>query len=309
MKNYLREVLDLLNEGIVFLDVELNIVFWNDYMQQITGMSSSEVINKNIYNILPTLDKNYFRQAINCVKNNGCKMFFSAAMHKSITNSKEKLNLRISKIEGNAEKHLLLEFIDVTNQFVRIDQLKKYVKKLSILNKELKEKEKIIKRLAYYDGLTGVANKILFYKIAKKCLSGARRNKSLLGLVFIDVDNFKLINDTYGHKIGDQVLVEIADLLKSCIRESDLLARFGGDEFIILLPNLKKYDDYKLVAKRIVEAKNKVIPCIKDVRISLSMGFSFYPFDGDNIDDLICEADKAMYRAKKQGGNNFKSSL
>lgn len=309
MKNYLREVLDLLNEGIVILDIELNIVFWNDYMQQITGMSSSEVINKNVYNILPNLDKNYFRQAINCVKNNGCKMFFSAAMHKSITNSKEKLNLRISKIEGNAEKHLLLEFIDVTNQFVRIDQLKKYVKKLSILNKELKEKEKIIKRLAYYDGLTGVANKILFYKIAKKCLSGARRNKSLLGLVFIDVDNFKLINDTYGHKIGDQVLVEIADLLKSCIRESDLLARFGGDEFIILLPNLKKYDDYKLVAKRIVEAKNKVIPCIKDVRISLSMGFSFYPFDGDNIDDLICEADKAMYRAKKQGGNNFKSSL
>ena len=270
-------------------------------MEAITGIGRENTVNKDLYTIVPGLNINYFRQAIDNVACTGCKMFFSAAMHKGLVNGKENLNIKMNRFENGSSKFLLLEFIDVTDQFVQMDRLKNYVRELCDVNKQLKEKEKIIKNLAYYDNLTGVANRTLFYELAEKLLRSAKRSKSMLGLIFIDVDKFKSINDNYGHKAGDEVLVKVTEILKEATRSSDIVARHGGDEFLILLPHLEHFNDYEVIVSRIINNKNNTIEHDgQKIDISLSMGISLYPDDGDTVDKLIAEADKAMYLVKNK---------
>lgn len=304
MDKILRGTLDCIDEGTIVLNEKYEILYWNNYMEYLTGIKLENVLQRNIYSVLPNLNKKYFKDLIQNIMQNECKMFLSAAMHKDLISIDKKLNLKISKLRSDDRNVILLEFIDVTNQFLHIEQLRKYVHDLYKLNKELKEKEKIIKNLAYYDKLTGVANRTLFYKYAEKFLDSAKRNNSLLGLMFIDVNKFKNINDTYGHEIGDRVLVRVADILTKATRKNDVVARYGGDEFLILLPDIKSLDNYKPIVSRIINNKNKIINDEKQINISLSIGVSFYPKNGDSINELIVKADKAMYVAKNKDGED-----
>ena len=251
MHKALFDILQHLNEGIIVLNDKLEILIWNNYMENITDLKQDQVIKQNIYKVFPKLDTNYIRESVNSVIKRGYRAFLSAAMHKKLIAEHLEVNLTISKYDYEGVKYLIIECIDVTSQFTRIKQLKDSVNQLHSLNKKLQEKEKIIKKLAYYDPLTGLANRTLFYEISEKYLATAKRNKSILGLMFIDVDNFKNINDMYGHKTGDKVLLEVANILKKCTRRSDVIARYGGDEFLVLLSNINSYHNYKFIVSKI----------------------------------------------------------
>lgn len=304
MDRRLFQILDHINEGIVIVDEKLNIIYWNTQMEKLTNIKQEKAINRNLYERLPSLDRNYFRNAIDSVVKKDYKYFFSSSIHKGLITDSRKVNVRVNPFKIDNSRYVLIECIDVTSQALRIEQLKKFSNELYLLNKELKEKEKEIEKLAYYDQLTGLANRTLFYNMAEKFLEEAKRNNTKLGLMFIDIDQFKRINDKYGHKVGDQVVVEVANLLEKSTRKHDIVSRYGGDEFLILLPNIKHYNNYKIIASRIAIANRRVI--VSDdiqIDISLSIGVSFYPRDGETIDDLIFKADKAMYCAKNRGGN------
>jgi diguanylate cyclase (GGDEF)-like protein len=307
MNRVLYDILNNVTEGIIILNEKLEICLWNNYMEFITEVKHKEATGNKIYEVLPNLNRNYFRKAIDDALNNKRKMFFSAAMHRGLVNDKDNLNLnlKISRFDKYKAKFLLLEFIDVTNQFIQINRLQDSVNKLCEANKKLKEKETVIRKLAYYDKLTGVANRTLFYELADKFLHNAKRENKLLGLMFIDVDKFKGINDTYGHEIGDKVLIKVANILKEATRRNDIVARHGGDEFLILLPNIKSFHNYEVIVSRIFNNKNKsIIFNGEEINVSLSIGIGFYPDAGDTIDKLIVAADKAMYIAKNREGEN-----
>jgi len=134
----------------------------------------------------------------------------------------------------------------------------------------------------------------------------ALKDGTRLVLMFIDVDDFKLINDTYGHSVGDRVLTGVANNLKSCIRSNDIVARIGGDEFLILLPEISDLDDSKHVAQKIVSSVQIPLPITgDDTKLTLSIGMSVFPDDGNDVLELMRQADKAMYSVKDGGKNSF----
>lgn len=166
--------------------------------------------------------------------------------------------------------------------------------------------EEIIMRQATTDSLTKLPNRALFMDRLLQSIQQAERDDNQLAVIFIDVDNFKLVNDQLGHAAGDFVLKTISERLQPCIRKNDTLARLGGDEFIVLLNNIDDIYGPELVARNILKSVSEDI-CIGDTTITMScsLGIAIYPNDSEDSDTLIKHADMAMYRAKKLGRNNY----
>jgi len=170
----------------------------------------------------------------------------------------------------------------------------------------LRDSEERLRHIALHDALTGLPNRALLYDRIKMVLARIERDETGLGLLMVDLDGFKEINDSLGHGVGDVVLRAVANRLTSAVRKSDTVARIGGDEFIILLPELKTQDEVERLAKKIVaiisapiEAGTLLIP------VSASVGACAYPEGGTEIDSLLHSVDMAMYKAKSQGKNRY----
>ena len=171
----------------------------------------------------------------------------------------------------------------------------------------LQESEQCLSRMAYYDVLTGLPNRHLFNDRLRMALSNVRRSGKRMGLFFIDLDRFKQINDSLGHDVGDELLISVAQRIKSVIREVDTVARLGGDEFSVILPNLKDRQDAALVASKILEACQPAIHIGSHHLLSSpSIGIALFPENGDDESSLLRRADLAMYRAKAEGGNTYR---
>ena len=163
-----------------------------------------------------------------------------------------------------------------------------------------------IQHLASHDKLTGLPNRALLGDRVEQAILQARRAHGSLALLFIDLDQFKLVNDSFGHAAGDALLVEVAERLKQTVREGDTVARLGGDEFVILLTNLAHAEDSAVVARKIAQALERPIALDSgELGVTGSIGISLYPEDGDSLDALLQCADAAMYRAKDAGRNAF----
>lgn len=172
---------------------------------------------------------------------------------------------------------------------------------------ERKEVEEHMRHMAQYDGLTHLPNRALFNDRLQQALVAAQRNQERLALMFLDLDKFKPVNDTYGHGVGDLLLKEVAQRIQDCLRESDTAARIGGDEFIVLLPTIETEQDSRKVGEKILHALNQPFDLAgHSLKISSSIGVAVYPEHGSNEKQLIKSADIAMYHAKKNGRNNVK---
>jgi diguanylate cyclase (GGDEF)-like protein len=171
---------------------------------------------------------------------------------------------------------------------------------------ERKKAESEIRKLAYYDTLTGLPNRILFYDRLRQYLGHAEREKQNVALLFLDLDRFKVINDSLGHANGDLLLREVGRRLETTIRMSDTVARLGGDEFVIALQSVARGEDLSRVASTILSILREPVHIDgHEIFTSCSIGIAIYPDDGDSPDDLMKHSDIAMYQAKEHGRNTY----
>ena len=171
---------------------------------------------------------------------------------------------------------------------------------------EVKRAQKNLDYMAHFDALTGLPNRTLFTDRVRQALLLTQRHESLVAIMFVDLDNFKKVNDTLGHTLGDELLKMVAQRISDCLREGDTVARLGGDEFIVLLPSLNDPQDAAQVAQKILTALGQALNIERhEVYVSASIGISIYPDDTREVAGLLADADTAMHHAKKLGKNNY----
>ena len=237
-------------------------------------------------------------------------------MHKVLQKQLKKLGYKDKKFpDGNLDK--FIELINIT--YTEADEEREFLEhtletsseEMQELYEELKQKsqtalaksEARYKELATKDMLTGVLNRFAFQEELKRIISNSKRTKSKFALLFLDLDHFKKVNDTYGHDIGDKLLQEVAKRVLPNIRAEDVFARLGGDEFILLFTNIKKDELKKLVEKAISLFRKPWIVGNINLNVTTSMGVVIYPYDADTQSKLLKKADIAMYRSKELGRN------
>ncbi len=167
---------------------------------------------------------------------------------------------------------------------------------------ERQNKDEIIHQQAFHDALTGLPNRVLFAERLDQALTEARRNQDNLAVMFMDLDKFKTINDTLGHSVGDELLKEVANRLQNCLRGGDTVARWGGDEFTLLLASIRTISDATRTAQRILDAFKEVVKIDHhEIYINASIGIACFPDDGEEAEILLQNADVALYQCKEQG--------
>ncbi|MDX2371043.1 MAG: GGDEF domain-containing protein [Colwellia sp.] len=275
----MNKAFDYLFDAVVVTDLEGIITDWNKGSEKLYGYSKEEAIGQPV-NILhlPEDIAHVTSEVISAVEKFGKWSGEVKMLHKEG---------HIGWIES-----MCVPIYDSNNQVVGA---------LGV-NRDISDRineAKRLEHLAYYDYLTKIPNRYMLFDRLEHLIEQSKRNMSTFALLYIDLDKFKIINDTKGHTIGDQVLIETSLRLKQSIRNSDTVARIGGDEFVILLENITNKNNLSTIVETIIKAVNSPF-FINDEKLELScsIGVSTYPNEGTTADALIAAADKAMYNAK-----------
>lgn len=275
-------IIDHAVEGILNIDLEGMIKYINPSAEKIFGYKAKEITGENINILLPMLsytDLNYQDKQDKAIDTN------KEMIGKRKDNSTLPIELTISKFNVEENTYFTMIMRDIT---------------------ERKRYEETIKYQAFYDSLTGLPNRLLLKERIAIEISHCKQAGNKLAVMFLDLDRFKLINDTLGHDIGDKLLKETAKKLQMCVAKDATIARIGGDEFVILLPGLVHEGNVGQIASKILEIiRQPVIIDDHELYLTISVGITIYPDDGEDDETLITNADVAMYRAKEQGKNNF----
>jgi len=269
----------------VYIISENKFTYVNQYFCDIFSYTKAEILGKSMFELIAKVDKKRARKFVESLMSE--KMSDTNFTVEVITKIGELKYVYIygSVLEFNGQKNLVGTLVDATEKTLATKKLE---------------------YLANYDSLTGLFNRYYFNLQFERLMSHANRYKTNLALILFDIDNFKRINDSLGHKAGDSVLIKTAKLVKNVLRDSDYFFRIGGDEFTIIMENFHSSNEVKLLIKRIQQVLKTSIE-VDDLsfHISLSIGVSLFPEHGKDIDTLQKSADIAMYRAKKDGKNRF----
>nr|WP_321266641.1 bacteriohemerythrin [uncultured Sulfurimonas sp.] len=283
----LEVILDNAPIGIWMSSSDGQMKFVNNTFCEATGISEEEFLSTKYANLLPE------DVSPNCLKSDAECVLLESGVHISqevipFTDGQDHI-LEIKKVK-----------VEVAEDEVCIVGLA-----TDITQRQLQQKH--LEYIAHYDALTGLANRVLFSDRMNQALAQSRRHKLSFGVVYIDLDGFKDINDSYGHEYGDKFLSLISEYMKKSLREGDTIARLGGDEFVVVLLDLKTHEDSVPMLNRLLEASSKKVT-IDDIemQVTASLGVTFFDKDDKlDADQLLRQADQAMYQAKLLGKNRY----
>lgn len=281
-----RKIYENIEEGVLYTDRKGKILSVNPAFEIVTGYLEEEVLGKN-----PNILQSGYHQAD-----------FYQALWKDV-HEKGYWRGEIWNKRKNGE--IFPEWLTISSISNEYGRVTNYVAVFSDIT-DRKQKEKQIQKLSNYDALTGTTNRYILSQELLRLIETANKYNQLLAVLFLDLDRFKVINETLGHSYGDLLLKKVASRIKGMLKNKDLIARFGGDEFVIVLPNIKHAKEAVQVSEDIIQALEQ--PFFLDnqeVYATTSIGISLYPHDGDGVDLLIKNAEKAMHKAKLNGGSNF----
>jgi diguanylate cyclase (GGDEF)-like protein/PAS domain S-box-containing protein len=275
------------HEGIMIIDSLKKIITVNPMFSEITGYSSEEIIGKSpsIFN-----------------SNKHSSAFYDEIWQSVLSEGHWQGEVWNRRKNGK----IYAELLSITSLMDESGQAHHYICLFSDVTYS-KEQHQSLEVMAHYDVLTQLPNRALFADRFEQSIARSKRNDTLLAVCFLDLDNFKPINDNYGHDIGDKILIEVAVRLKLALREEDTVSRQGGDEFALLLSNFKSFEQCEALLNRIHHSLAEPYLIGEDTHhISASSGTTIYPLDDGDIDSLIRHADQAMYQSKLAGKNNYR---
>lgn len=274
-------------EAIMITNLDGTISDVNETFTKITGYTKEEIIGKSV-SILISIEKNkkYFTQMWKTLKSVGSWRGELWSRRKNGEIYAKMLNINTVYDYEEKPSHFVALFSDIT---------------------AIKEYENSLKNMAHFDQLTKLPNRVLLADRIENKIMHTKRNKQHLAVIFLDLDEFKEINDTYGHHIGDKVLVYLAQKMRESLREEDTLARIGGDEFVAVLSEFTEISDALPIIIRLLEsASSKIKIDTIEIKLSASLGVTFYPQNQIvNADLLLRQADQAMYKSKLSGKNSY----
>jgi len=273
-------------EGITIADADGNIIAVNARFSEITGYASDEVIGKNP-RVLKSgrHDRDFYAAMWKAIKDHGHWRGEIWNRRRSGEIYPELLSITELTLDDSAKSHYLAVFTDIS---------------------ELKAQQANLEYLAHHDALTRLPNRVMLADRMRTAMARSRRFSRSLAVCYLDLDGFKPVNDHHGHHFGDRLLYEIGQRLSQSLRGADSVARFGGDEFVLLLGNLESLAECQSIAARLLEIVSQ--PVIIDnvsVKISASLGVTLYPDDDADADTLLRHADHALYQAKELGRNRY----
>lgn len=283
----LMELFKRAQEGMIITDDKVRILACNEAFCQISGFSEQELIGNNP-SILSSgrQDKDFYKNMWLTIEETGRWEGEVWNRKKDGSFYAELLSVNKISIPGTDKVHYLGMMSDIT---------------------KMKEHHASLEKLAHYDALTGLPNRNLLEDRFNQAVAKANRNHEMLAVCFLDLDDFKPVNDTYGHNVGDQLLVELADRIKSQLREEDTISRYGGDEFVILLSQLHTRSDCDGILQKLLNTVSQPYKFIEghEITIGASIGYTLYPFDKGSLDSLIKHADQTLYQIKNAGKSAF----
>ena len=305
-KEFLNQIINTIPDPIFVKDQNHRWVVLNEAYANFIGYPITSLINRSEFDFFPGREAAIFRDKDNLVFATGQ----SSENEEEFTNSRGMTHFIATKrsLHRDPAGNLFLVGVirDITERKQMEEALKQTAADLARSNEELKLSEDRLRYIAYHDTLTGLPNRKLFYERLHQALEWAAVNNQSVALMFLDLDGFKLINDTCGHDTGDLLLQAVADRLTRSLRGSDTVSRLGGDEFTVILPAISEPIKVERVAQKIITTLSHSFTISgAAISVTASIGISLYPSNGEDADTLIKNADAAMYRAKELGKNQY----
>ncbi len=286
----LANVLGTVQDAIITIDPKGNIQSINVAGEKMFGYTKIQVLGQNVNMLMPEEVAEHHDGYINNYVTTGQGRLMNSSMEAEAQRADGTvfpIELSVTQMTEGSQRLFTGVIRDITRRKMAL---------------------KKIEHLAHHDSLTNLPNRNLYVERMERAVVRARRSKKPLALLFVDLDKFKPINDNLGHEAGDLVLKAVAERMVQCVRQSDTVARIGGDEFVAILENLDAAESASVVAKKIIAALTSDIEVGdgQTANVGASIGISVFPGDGENVDELARSADEAMYAVKEAGRNSYK---